>query len=88
MQRRAVALSRTFLFEKVQIKPAFSARALSWLSAGHLYSGNHSATFRQQCRQVLCHAFSVVSMVCQLMVGASLQAQSMDRAMLGALTLS
>ena len=81
-------LSRTFLFEKVQIKSTFSARALSWLHSGQLYSGNHSATFRQHCQQVLCHAFSLVSMICQLMVGASLQAQSTDRAMLGALALT
>lgn len=81
-------LSRTFLFEKAQIKSAFSARALSWLNSGQLYSGNHLVTFRQHCQQVLCHAFILLSMICQLMVGASLQTQSMDRAMLGALTLT
>lgn len=66
------------MFEKVQIKVVFSGRALSWLNSGHLYSGNHSATFSQHCQQVLCHGFSLVSMD-----GA---AQSMDGATLGALT--
>lgn len=75
-KRRAVVLSRTFLFEKVQIMSALSARALSWLNSGQLYSGNHSATFRWHHQQVLRHAFSLVSMVCQLMVGAGLQADA------------
>lgn len=58
----------------------FPWAALAWILS--------TATLSQHCQQELRRAFSLVSIVYQLVVAACLQTRSMDRAMLDVLTLT